>query len=479
MYGDQKKLDVVKREKNISLFLNYHAFKVETQNGRARAVVARNIIDGRELRFAGTYFADCTGDATIGFLAGADYEMLRVGHMGPSNLWRVEDAQKPSPFPRCPWALNLSGMPFPTELKSLGKWFWESGFSKDPIVEAEYVRDHNFRAMYGAWDCLKNEKNMYPNHVLEWAAYVAGKRESRRLLGDLVLSQDDLVRGKTYPDGCVPSTWAIDLHLPDPRYGADFPDEEFISHVVKAPRFSPPYPIPYRCLYSRNVPNLFMAGRNISVTHEALGSVRVMRTCGMMGEVVGKAVSLCRKHKKDPRAIYQQHLDEFKALLAGPAETPGPGTRPPGPAGENLARSAAVTTSGDKDAAKWPPSLVNDGKDDTSRNDMRWLSKPQVPNWVEFTWKEPRTVAAVRIVSGFNSGNDTVADPISDFVLQVPQGDQWKDVPGTPTAGNDEVDWSREFNAVTTTKVRLLVRKTNLNTSRIWEVELYGPAKSP
>jgi len=312
-YGDDKKLAVVRAEENISLFFNYHANEVQTAAGRIKAVIAQNVINSRRLRFAARSFADCTGDGTIGYLAGADFDITLTGHLGPTNLWRVVDTGEPVAFPRCPWAIDLSDKPFPDELNRLGKWFWESGFDHDPIAKAEYIRDTNLRAMYGAWDCLKNVRRKYPNHKLEWAAYIAGKRESRRLLGDVILTKEDLMSGREYPDGFVPTSWTIDLHYPDKRYEEGFEDNPFISKAefVKYPR---PYWVPYRCLYSRNVTNLFMAGRDISVTHQALGTTRVMRTCGMMGEVVGMAASLCKEHNTNPRGVYEDHLAELKLL---------------------------------------------------------------------------------------------------------------------------------------------------------------------
>ncbi|MHB1035189.1 MAG: FAD-dependent oxidoreductase [Pirellulales bacterium] len=313
-HGDQRKLDVVQKEKNVSLFLNHHVVRVEKQGDRIAAVVARSTLDGRESRFAGKLFADCTGDGTVGFLAGADWEMLPQGHLGSSNLWRSVDTGEPSPFPRCPWALDLTGKPFPRDLKQLGVWFWEGGFSQDTIRDVEAIRDNNLRAIYGAWDAMKNVENRYPNRKLEWIAHISGKRESRRLLGDVVLTKQDVVKGVKFPDACVATTWTIDLHYADEKYSKDFPGQEFIARAEMA-RFRSPYPIPYRCLYSRNVGNLFMAGRDISVTHEALGTVRVMGTGGMMGEVVGKAASICKRHDATPREVYQKHLDEFKKVL--------------------------------------------------------------------------------------------------------------------------------------------------------------------
>ena len=318
LYEDDRKIALVRAEKNISLFLGHRANGVEMRDGRIAAVIAENITTGRRLRFISRCVADCTGHGVIGALGGAEFQMTRKGHMGRCNLWNVVKTDKPAPFPRCPWALDLSDKPFPGRksggLKSLGVWYWESGFDHDPFAKGEYIRDWNFRAMYGAWDALKNVDKLYPNHKLNWAAYIAGPRESRRIVGDVLLGGKDVVAGKTWPDGVVPCTWSMDLHLPNKTYEKGFEGDAFISRAHYT-NFKKPYWLPYRCLYSRNVANLFMAGRDVSVTHEALGTVRVMRTCGMMGEVVGMAASICKKHDTTPRGVYKNHLDELKKLM--------------------------------------------------------------------------------------------------------------------------------------------------------------------
>jgi len=182
--------------------------------------------------------------------------------------------------------------------------------------------------MYGAWDAMKNVDKVLPNHRLNWSAYILGKRESRRLLGDVVLCFEDLKSDRQFPDGCAPTGWSNDLHLPDPQYAKGFEGDAFISRAdfghFPAIRERRPFWIPYRCLYSRNIANLFMAGRDISTRHDALGAVRVMRTGGCMGEVVGMAASLCRQHGITPRDVYERHLAELQNLMRrGVGRNPG------------------------------------------------------------------------------------------------------------------------------------------------------------
>jgi hypothetical protein len=331
-YRDDKKLRTVQAEKNIRLFLNMHAFRVEHgQDGRRiQAVIARSTLDGRELRFPGRWFADCTGDGTIGFLAGAAYRTGRESRtetgeslapeqtdpmtMGTSVQWDSVLEREPVTFPDCPWAVPFDDQTY--QRLTRGDWDWEAGIGQDQIASIEQIRDLGLRAVYGNWAYLKNhsrEKDRFANRRLSWVAHVGGKRESRRLLGDVILQEQDLVGQKPYPDASVTATWGIDLHYPHPENSKHFPGQEFRTIAKTTPIKS--YPIPYRCRYSANVPNLFMAGRNISVTHVALGTVRVQRTTGMMGEVVGMAAALCKQQNTDPRGVYEKHLDELKDLM--------------------------------------------------------------------------------------------------------------------------------------------------------------------
>jgi len=328
-YDDRRKLKVVQAEKNIHLFLNMHVNKAEKQGERIVAVIAQDIQKGTRLRFTAPLFADCTGDGTLGFLAGADFRMGRESKeqtgeslapevpdkmtMGASVQWYSIETDRPSSFPVCPWALQFNEQSCHYLIR--GDWDWETGMNRDQITEFEYIRDYALRAVYGNWAYLKNKSRnraKYANRRLEWVAYIAGKRESRRLLGDVILQQQDIQRRKRFPDSFVTTTWSIDLHYPDPKNSQYFPGEEFRS-IAKFNQIKP-YPIPYRCLYSRNVENLMMAGRCISVTHVALGTVRVMRTGGMMGELIGMAASLCKKHNTTPRGVYENHLAELKRL---------------------------------------------------------------------------------------------------------------------------------------------------------------------
>jgi hypothetical protein len=323
-FGDDKKEQLVRAEKNLALFFNNSAIAVEKAGSRIAAVIALDTRTGERRRFAGKLFCDATGHATLGYLAGADLTIRETEHLGMSNMWRWADTGAPVKFPEVPWALPLELEDFPYPQRFHAQWFWESGFNKHPIDGLEDMRDWNLRAVFGAFSAMKTKgdaesRAKHAGAKLEWVAYIGGPRESRQLLGDVILTREDIAEKKVFPDGTVPTTWDIDLHYPKEQYAKGVAEKDpFISKAQfdKSVDKQHGYPVPYRCMYSRNLENLFMAGRDVSVTHEALGTVRVMKTGGMIGEVVGKAASLCIKNDCGPRDIYERYFEQLKELLA-------------------------------------------------------------------------------------------------------------------------------------------------------------------
>lgn len=329
-YEDDKKMNWLKQEKNVELFTNYRVVRLDKKENRIVSVVAKHIESGKELRFKAPLFSDCTGDGTIGYLAGADYRMGREARkefgeslapeqadkmtMGSSIQWYSIEEEKPSTFP--PFDYGLTFNDTICEQVTMGEWTWETGMDRDPISDAEQIRDYGMLVVYSNWSFLKNSpstREKYARRRLDWVAYVAGKRESRRLLGDYILKEDDIKKNVAHEDASFTTSWSIDLHRKEKKNSLHFPGREFKAETTHI--YIYPYAVPYRCLYSRNIDNLFMAGRNISVTHVALGTVRVMRTTGMMGEVVGMAASLCKQYGIYPREVYRLHLDELKHLM--------------------------------------------------------------------------------------------------------------------------------------------------------------------
>lgn len=328
-YKDELKMSLVENEPGVSLFLNRQVCAVQKEAELITGIEAQDIRSGERLHFEAALFVDCTGDANVGYLAGADFRMGRESQaetgesiapeeadsmtMGSSVMWySVEEDGATFNFPETSWALQFNDITSQKARK--GDWDWETGLGRNQIDEFEFIRDYGLRAVFGNWSFLKNKSLLqedFRSRRLAWVAYVAGKRESRRLLGDVILQQQDIDNTTQFPDASVTTTWSIDLH--HPKIIPDFHDEPFRARCTKTK--IAPYAIPYRCFYSRNVGNLMMAGRNISVTHVALGTIRVMKTTGMMGEVVGMAASICVKNKVTPRMVFQDYLVELKSLL--------------------------------------------------------------------------------------------------------------------------------------------------------------------
>jgi hypothetical protein len=327
---------VLNAEKNITLFRNHSTYDVEMDNKSIKGVRILDTHSSSRKLIKGHFFADCTGHATLGDLAGADYMIgaysgsdFKISRenplMGMTNKWMWEMTSVPQHFPETPWALNLTMDDFPLHNPGIwGDWCWESGFFRHPIDDLEYIRDWNFRAVFGAWNALKNKEKAseYSNAKLAGLSAMGGPRESRRLLGEYILTGKDIAERAEFDDGFVPVGWYHDRHIPHKKYNRRYPDDPFIAdnwleikHETRPRHSNPWWGIPYRCLYSSNVPNLFMAGRNISTDYMGLGSVRVMRTCGMMGEVVGKAAAVCIDQDCQPKDVYHSHLKKLKTLL--------------------------------------------------------------------------------------------------------------------------------------------------------------------
>ncbi len=329
-YEDERKQAFIDAEENIDLYPCFRAVEVRKEGNKVVSVLIRHIETAQEIWLEAPLFSDCTGDGTIGFLAGAHYHMGREARheygetlapetsdkltMGASVQWYSRKYSDVTSFPEFSYGVKFDESN--CEKVTMGEWKWETGMNYDQIYDAERIRDYGLLVVYSNWSYLKNhlkDNEKYRDRSLEWVAYIAGKRESRRLLGDYILKQDDIDKNVFHEDGSFTASWSIDLHFPDPDNSHKFPGAEFKAATVH--NWIYPCTVPYRCLYSRNIDNLFMAGRNISVTHVALGTVRVMRTTGMMGEVVGMAAYLCGKYDCSPRQVYQSHLTELKALM--------------------------------------------------------------------------------------------------------------------------------------------------------------------
>lgn len=322
------------REAGVRIYQNIHVHEVAAQGGKVMSVRGKSLKTGEEFVFEGTLFADCTGDGVVGYLAGADYRIGRESKsyanepsapsvedrkmMGSSMQWYAFPRKDPGTFPtpeELPWAIRVDDDYH--QNRSSWAWWWETGLEIDNAAEAELVRDNFLRAVFGNWAYLKTRKPQYASYRLDYLQHIAMKRESRRLLGDVILNERDILGKVKFPDASFTTTWTMDLHYAKPDNAARYPGWEWITYcthhkpLAKVDR----YDVPYRVLYSRNIDNLFIGGRNMSVTHQALGTVRVQMTLGMAGEVIGMAAKICKDNGALPREVYQQHLSELKNYM--------------------------------------------------------------------------------------------------------------------------------------------------------------------
>ncbi|MDO5553352.1 MAG: FAD-dependent oxidoreductase [Planctomycetia bacterium] len=310
-----------------------HVYAVEADPNdpkRIGAVISRNTHTGKQTRFRAPLFVDATGDAVIarmmncevmyGREARAQFNEINAPEiadrqvMGHSVLWIAKRQEEPVSFPDIDWAL-----PFTDETAYFirgGDWEQEAGQYRDMADETEYIRDYGLLSIYSNWSFLKNHssrKAEFAYDGLDWVSPIGGKRESYRVVGDYILNQNDLENTIIYPDATASINWNIDLHFPDP-INVDRFEEPFRSCAYHR-LYPAPYPVPYRCLYAKDCKNLFLAGRHISTTHVAFAAARVMRSLGMLGEVVGMAASVCKQENILPRDIYETHFEQLKTLM--------------------------------------------------------------------------------------------------------------------------------------------------------------------
>ena len=353
---DRKRLAFLREDqRRFKLVLNAHVRAAETEGadgeGRPRisAVVARDTLTGKDTRYRGRLFADCTGDAVLSRLLGARVLYGREGRgeygeslapekadrlvMGHSIQWGSRDAGHPVSFPDIDWGYEFTDKTVYRIFE--GDWEQECGQNRDQVDEIEYIRDFGLMTIFANWAFLKNHasnREEWANREFTWVSPIGGKRESYRALGDYVIGQRDIEERIQHPDMTAPMTWNIDLHVPDPDNIENF-EEPFRSCAYHR-AIGYPCQIPYRCLCSRDIANLFLGGRQISATHVAFACIRVMRTLGVLGEVAGLAAALCIQYGETPREVGKRHFDELRGLMESGvpnspyhAWMPGPGQR--------------------------------------------------------------------------------------------------------------------------------------------------------
>lgn len=505
--------DKVVSEPNITLLLETILYKAVTKADRIESVYARCDKSEHIYHIDAKLFVDSTGDSRLALESGAKFRMGRESRsefneslapekvdletLGSSILFTSRLYPRPMPFVAPSWARKVTKETLQfrkTDSWEYGYWWVEWGGNKDTIRDNELIRYELLSIVMGVWDYIKNSGNHTnsANWAMDWVGMMPGKRGSRRLIGDHILTQQDLLSG-AFADSVAIGGWPMDDHPPGGFDRADLPP----NTVLRTPEV---YPIPLRSLYSKNISNLMMAGRNISATHTAFTSTRVMATCGTIGQAVGTAAALCLEKGKKPRdlaadgklvsALQQRLLRDDQTIKGKPGELLR------NEDGKDLAREATLSASGQVGAGL--PSLVTNGitrdipKSKTEKTINHWAG-PMGENgaWLELKWTAAKKISQVQITfdSGFarqlfltasDSHTRTViraAQPetVKDYELQVrrPGSEEWTTVAGVK--GNYQRMNRLKLDPVDTIGLRVKVLATNgIEEARIFEVRCYA-----
>ncbi len=357
--GELNAAEALGKEPNVSLFLEHRAVGAVMEGKTIRTVRARGVRSGAELEFRAPVFADCTGMAVLALLSGAETRSGREGqseydeslaparadgmHHGNTVVFHTSMAPSPVDFPDVPWATEVAGdyadlggqlkspgMPnlsgphactrtriFP-EIILVGRksgrektHFWEYGQWLDPYTKGEHIRDHLFCAIYGTVANLKRlEPETYANLMLDWMSPIVAHGGYRRIVGDYILTENDIRSHTPFPDAAAVNSGGFCLHYPGDRKH-DFRIKKWIWDGFDGK----PYVVPFRCLYSVNVPNLMMASKHISVSHIASSSTKTMLNGAQCGIAVAAAAALHKKYGSLPREIGKEHLAELQGMV--------------------------------------------------------------------------------------------------------------------------------------------------------------------
>lgn len=318
-------------QENLTLLLNCTCNDCAMEGSRIVSVTGWQMTTQSYHTVHAALFADCSGDSVLAPLTGALTRWGRESReefgediapaaadrrtMGMSCMIQARQETHPSTFIPPKWAHKYTRADLPHRLPDLDNpmenfWYLELGGEYDAIADTEWLRDELLRMAYGIWDFVKNDpelKEKNANWRLDWVGILPGKRESRRYVGDHILTQHDVRAGGHFDDLVAYGGWSMDDHHPG---GFRSPEQPTIFHPAPSP-----YGIPYRCLYSANIDNLFCAGRNISVTHTAMSSTRVMATCATLGQAVGTAAAIAALYGLTPRGVYEQRIAELQQTL--------------------------------------------------------------------------------------------------------------------------------------------------------------------
>ena len=322
-------------EKNIRLFLNTSCLDAKTKGSKILKVTGWQLTTQKYIEVTAEIFCDCSGDGILAPLTGAKYRVGREAKkeyneslapdksnpytMGMTCMFSAEDTGKPVKFEPPKWAYiykDCEDLPYGRkghEWLKMGYWWIEMGGKKDSIADTEEIRDELLKTVYGIWDHIKNhckDKVRAENWGLNWVQFLPAKRESRRYIGEYVLTQNDISEGGRFKDIIAYGGWPMDDHN-----SAGIGKKEYTKTATVFHKTQIPYGIPYRILYSKNIANLMFAGRDASATHLAFSSTRVMATGGIMGEAAGVAASIALKKKVLPGHVGKYYIKELQQSL--------------------------------------------------------------------------------------------------------------------------------------------------------------------
>ncbi|GAC45976.1 pyridine nucleotide-disulfide oxidoreductase [Pediococcus acidilactici NGRI 0510Q] len=324
-------MEKVKEESNIRLFLNTEIMTVKMQDHQKIESIT-GFMSGSErlITFKSSHFIDCSGDGIVAFLAGAKFRLGRESRaefneslaplhedkttLGSTLFFYTKDLGRPVKYVKPSFARDITKTSIiknriiKKEDNGCAYWWIEWGGELDVVHDNEKIRDELQAIVYGIWDYIKNSGNYdADNLTLEWIGSVPGKREYRRFEGDYTLKQTDIEEQVLFKDRIGFGGWSIDLHPASGVYNDSVGAQHSVPDGI--------YHIPYRILYSKNISNLFLAGRDVSTSHVAFGTVRVMATCAVMGQAAGTAAAIAVKHNANPRDVYLRYLKEYQQTL--------------------------------------------------------------------------------------------------------------------------------------------------------------------
>lgn len=399
----------VKFQENLTVLLNCSCNDAEMDGNKIKSIKGWQLTSETWHVVKAGLFADCSGDSILAPLTGAEFRYGREARaefdesiapeqtddmtMGMSCLIQAREMDSPQPFTPPSW---VNHYPTDDSLPNRGHefthtqnfWWLEIGGTKDTVHDCEEIRDELLKIALGVWDHIKNHGDHgADNWTLDWLGFLPGKRESRRYVGDHILTQNDVRDEGKFDDIVAYGGWPMDDHHPD---GFEYPGKPTIFHHAPSP-----FGIPYRALYSKNIDNLFFAGRNISATHAAMSSTRVMATCGTMGQAIGTAAAVAVRNSLSPRGVFESGMAETQELLMNDdCWLPGKKRHI-----ASVCVDAALTTSNGK------PDALRNGHDRTIDETSNGWSC-EVGDWCQYTLEKEDVIHEIRFVFDSNLNRD-------------------------------------------------------------------------